>query len=82
MKNAPKAQDADEKPYQPTQADAHAFEAYLAARKKAAPRLKVAPGAKGADAASSSLTFDDVSFGAIRRAAMFEFNSKFLSKFK
>ncbi len=49
MKNvAPKAQDADAKPYQPTPADAQAFDAYMAARKKAAPRLKVAPGAKGA----------------------------------
>ena len=49
MKNAaPKAEDADAKPYQPTQADAQAFEAYMAARKKAAPRLKVVPGAKGA----------------------------------
>ena len=49
MKNAaPKAQDADAKPYQPTQADVRAFEAYMAAQKKAAPRLKVEPGAKGA----------------------------------
>ncbi len=49
MKNAAaKAEDADAKPYQPTQADAQAFEAYMAARKKAAPRLKGVPGAKGA----------------------------------
>jgi hypothetical protein len=49
MENAaPKAQDADAKPYQPTPADAEAFEAYMAARKKAAPRLKVVPNAKGA----------------------------------
>ena len=49
MKNAvPKAQDADAKPYQPTRADARAFQAYMAERKKAAPRLKVVPGAQGA----------------------------------
>ncbi len=49
MKNAaPKAQDAEAKPYQPTQANVRAFEAYMAAQKKAAPRLKVEPGAKGA----------------------------------
>ena len=40
-KVAPKAEDAAAKPYQPTQADAQAFKAYMAARKKAAPRLKV-----------------------------------------
>ena len=46
MKNAaPKSQDADAKPYVPTLADAEAFKAYMAAQKKAAPRLKVAPGA-------------------------------------
>ena len=46
MKNAaPKAEDAVAKPYQPTQTDVRAFEAYMAAREKAAPRLKVAPGA-------------------------------------
>ncbi len=44
----PEAQDAAAKPYQPTPADAEAFKAYMAARKKAAPRLKVVPGAKGA----------------------------------
>ena len=44
MKNAaPKSQDADAKPYVPTLADVEAFKAYMAARKKAAPRLKVAP---------------------------------------
>ncbi len=49
MENAaPKAQDADAKPYQPTAADAQAFDAYAAARKKAAPRLKVVPGTRGA----------------------------------
>ncbi len=49
MKNAPpKAQDADAKPYQPTPADAEALKAYMAARKKAAPRLKVVPGAQKA----------------------------------
>ena len=49
MKNpAPKAQDADAKPYQPTPPDAQAFQTYMAARKKAAPRLKVVPNAKGA----------------------------------
>ena len=42
---APKAQDADAKPYVPPLADAEAFKAYMAAREKAAPRLKVAPGA-------------------------------------
>src|SRR5271167_3225405 len=47
-KAAPKAQHADAKPYQPTPADAQALDAYMAARKKAAPRLKVVPGAKGA----------------------------------
>ena len=47
-KVAPKAEDADAKPYQPTRADAQAFEAYMAAQKKAASRLKVEPGAKGA----------------------------------
>jgi hypothetical protein len=36
------------KQYQLTPADAQAFDAYMAARKKAAPRLKVLPGAKGA----------------------------------
>jgi hypothetical protein len=50
MKNVvPKAQDADAKPYQPTPADAEAFKAYMAARKKAAPRLKVVPDAQGAE---------------------------------
>jgi len=39
----PEAQDAAAKPYQPTPADAEAFKAYMAARKKAAPRLKVVP---------------------------------------
>ncbi len=43
------AQDAAAKSYQPTPADAEAFKAYMAARKKAAPRLKVVPDAKGAD---------------------------------
>ena len=46
MKNAaPKSQGAVVKPYVPTLADAEAFKAYMAAREKAAPRLKVAPGA-------------------------------------
>ena len=45
---APKAQDIA-KPYQPTQADVRAFEAYMVARKKAAPRLKVVPNASGAE---------------------------------
>ncbi len=50
MKNpAPKAQDADAKSYKPTQADAQAFEAYMAGRKKAAPRLKVVPNTQGAE---------------------------------
>ncbi len=50
MKNAaPKVQDAEAKPYQPTPADAQAFKAYMAARKKAAPRLKVVPDGKGAE---------------------------------
>ena len=62
MKNAaPKAQDADAKPYQPTQADAQAFEAYMAARKNAAPRLKVGPGAKG----SIAVDHPDSAFGQI-----------------
>jgi hypothetical protein len=43
MKNAaPKAQDTDAKPYQPTQADAKALEAYQAGQAKKGPRLKVA----------------------------------------
>ncbi len=43
MKNvAPKAQAADAKPYQPTQADAQAVKAYMAGRAKSGPRLKVA----------------------------------------
>ncbi len=37
------------KPYKPTPADAQAFEAYMAGRKKAAPRLKVAPNAQGVE---------------------------------
>ena len=45
----PEAQDAAAKPYQPTPADAEAFKAYMAARKKAAPRLKVVPDAQGAE---------------------------------
>jgi hypothetical protein len=48
---APKAQDIA-KPYQPTQADVRAFETYMAARKKAAPRLKVVPNAQGAEQVS------------------------------
>ncbi len=44
-----KAQDADAKPYEPTQAEAQALEAYRATRKKAAPRLKVVPNPKGAE---------------------------------
>jgi hypothetical protein len=48
---APKAQDIA-KPYQPTQADVQAFETYMAARKKAAPRLKVVPNAQGAEQVS------------------------------
>jgi len=47
-KKHPDAAETPAKPYQPTQADAQAFKAYMAARKKAAPRLKVVPGAKGA----------------------------------
>jgi hypothetical protein len=46
---SPKAEDADAKPYEPTQADAQALEAYMATRKKAAPRLKVVPNPKGAE---------------------------------
>ncbi len=46
---APKAQDADAKPYKPTQADVQAFEAYMAGRKKAAPRLRVVQNAQGAE---------------------------------
>jgi hypothetical protein len=43
MRNAaPKAQDADAKPYEPTPADSKALEAYMAARAKGGPRLKVA----------------------------------------
>jgi hypothetical protein len=57
---ASKAQDAA-KPYQPTQADAQAFKAYIAARKKAAPRLKVVPGDKG----SVTVDYPDKSFGQI-----------------
>src|SRR5208283_4819882 len=45
----PEAQDAAAKPYQPTPADAEAFKAYMAARKKAAPGLKVVPDAQGAE---------------------------------
>jgi hypothetical protein len=42
MKNAaPKAQDTDTKPYQPTPADAKALEAYRAGQAKKGPRLKV-----------------------------------------
>ena len=48
-KLAPSRETAVAKPYQPTPADAQAFEAYVAARKKAAPRLKVAPNAQGAE---------------------------------
>jgi hypothetical protein len=45
MKNAaPKAQDADAKPYEPTPADAKALEAYRAGQAKKGPRLKVAGG--------------------------------------
>ena len=49
---APKAQDAYAKPYQPTQGDVQAFDAYIAARKKSAPRLKVVPDAQGAEKVS------------------------------
>ena len=35
--------------YQPTPADAQALEAFVAARKRAAPRLKVAPNTQGAE---------------------------------
>ena len=58
---APKAQHADAKPYQPTPADAQALDAYLAARKKAAPRLKVVLGAKGA----VTIDYPDRAFGQI-----------------
>jgi len=57
----PEAQDAAAKPYQPTPADAEAFKAYMAARKKAAPRLKVVPGAKGA----VTIDYPDKAFGQI-----------------
>ena len=60
-KAAPKAQHADAKPYEPTPADALAFDAYMAARKKAAPRLKVLPGAKGA----VTIDYPDKAFGQI-----------------
>jgi len=60
-KAAPKAQHADTKPYQPTPADAQALDAYLAARKKAAPRLKVVPAAKGA----VTIDYPDRAFGQI-----------------
>ena len=40
-KAAPKAQDTEAKPYEPTPADAKALEAYRAARAKGGPRLKV-----------------------------------------
>ena len=40
-KSAPKAQDAENKPYELTPADTKALEAYMAAREKGGPRLKV-----------------------------------------
>ena len=40
----PKPQEASAKPYEPTPADAQAFKAYMAARAKRGPRLKVAAG--------------------------------------
>jgi len=46
-KDAPKPQETAA-PYKPTPADAQAFDAYMAARAKAAPRLKVVPTAEGA----------------------------------
>src|SRR5271166_2316318 len=46
-KDAPKPQETAA-PYKPTPADAQAFDAYMAARSKAAPRLKVVPTADGA----------------------------------
>ncbi len=60
-KAAPKALHANAKPYQPTPADAQAFDAYLDARKKAAPRLKVVPGAKRA----VTIDYPDKDFGQI-----------------
>ena len=63
-KPAEKLLDAAEtpaKPYQPTPAEAEAFRAFMAARKKAAPRLKVLPGAKGA----VTIGHPDKAFGQI-----------------
>lgn len=49
--------------YQPTPADAQALEAFVAARERAAPRLKVAPNAQGAE--HVTIDHPDKAFGQL-----------------
>jgi hypothetical protein len=47
--SAPNVEDADAKPYQPTEADARALKAYTAAQARGGPRLKIAGSVVGFD---------------------------------
>ena len=62
-KAAPKAQDADAKPYEPTPIEAKAIEAYRAAKEKRGPRLKMI--VTGKDAVTIGPDHPDTLIGTI-----------------